>query len=64
MHWIPHACGYIAYVLVWQEEGALCVEHLVLFHNYPLFSEAWRLMVGLSGVASHWYSLLLGADCQ
>ena len=32
MHWIPHACGYIAYVLVWQEEGALCVEHLVLFH--------------------------------
>ena len=32
MHWIPHACGHIAYVLVWQEEGALFVEHIVVFH--------------------------------
>ena len=78
MRQIPCALGGRAYVEVWREEGALCVERLVIFHLpslTPLFSTlsnvkgAWLLgggrpMAGLSGFASHWCSLHFGAGYQ
>ena len=58
---------------------AFCVERLATFSlphslpstfhcssvwRVPVFSRAWGLMAGLSGLASHWCSLHLGAGCQ
>ena len=36
MNRIPCAWDYRAYVSVWQEEGALCVERVVVFHILQL----------------------------
>ena len=59
---------------MWQEEGAFCVESLVVFPLPPpstfhclsvlwvaIFSGVWALMAELSGFANHWCSLHLGA---
>ena len=65
MRRIPHALGCRAYLLAWQKEGALCVEHLPVFHLHPhLLSTIYKCDGCLSSRASHRCSLHLGAGYQ
>ena len=69
MRRILRALGGRDYLSMWREVGAFCVERLVVFPSpHPLLStvyycdgSAWGLMTGLSGFASHEFSLHLGA---
>ena len=57
MHGIPHALGYSAYLSVWREVGALCVECLAVFvsslpHPFPLCISVTGACL-IKGVGAH-----------
>ena len=79
MRRIPRALSCRAYLSVWREERAFCVEcfssvrsplplhctfHCLSVWPVPVLSVAWGLMARWFGFASHRCSLHLGDGCQ
>ena len=64
MHGISHVLGCSTYLSVWWEEGALCVEHLVVFLFPPFPILCSPLCISVMGACLPGWGLMAGHGYQ